>query len=164
MASLMLTIMRPTVRNNGASNLESAPSIPKPRVTPIARIHHFRRRRFLYRSSLARKTAFDVGPVGLTFWSFMRDSTGLKVDQPRRHNDEIVRLQEQVLVGLPFLEDFDHVQFEILFVGAVLPAPDDLHFFLVGKIAKTAGPQDRPASRQVFVHRNIDRSLVAHLA
>ena len=63
----------------------------------------------------------------------------LEVNQPGRDDNEIIRLQDHVLFGLPLLEDIDHVQLEALFGRAIgCPAADYLHLLLVGKIAKAA--------------------------
>ena len=43
-------------------------------------------------------------------------------------------------------------------------APHDLDFFFVREVGKAAGPQNRLAGRQIFVHLHVQRALIANLA
>src|ERR1017187_1284432 len=89
----------------------------------------------------------------------------LEADKSRGDDDEVIRLQNDVLLGLSLLENVNHVQLKRPFAPAVRArAPDHLHSLLVGKIGKAAGSQNGLARGQVFIHGNIDGSLVAHLA
>src|ERR1035441_7433372 len=90
---------------------------------------------------------------------------GSKANQPRGDYDEVIRLQNDVLLGLSLLKNVNHVQLKRPFAGAVRPpAADHLHALLIRKIGKAAGSQNGLARGQVFIDGNIDGPLVAYLA
>src|SRR5829696_7479105 len=84
------------------------------------------------------------------------------IHEARRHDDQIIRLDDQVFFQVPFLPDILDIDLESFFTVACLA--DQPHFLLVRKIAESPRDQNRLADREGLPGGNVEAAFVAYLA
>jgi len=95
---------------------------------------------------------------------FIVSGCGSEVNEARRYNDRVVRLQGHVFLSLAVVQDFNHVEFlDELGLELARGGADKFNLLAVGEVTKASGAENSLASGEVFIDGDVDGPLVLDL-